>query len=112
MLLSEIKTFMSLTQAPSTLRSVDVARFMASLMAASKLSGLVALISVTRATLIVPPFPDGCFPFDIAMYPCNAGNKRTAAKIRLKLGRQHGIGGRLRRTPFRLDADRYGVGPV
>src|ERR687893_222691 len=57
MLPLSIRTFMSLTQQPSTFRSVLVARLTASLMAASKPSGFEALISTTRATLMVsvPP---------------------------------------------------------
>src|SRR5918994_3669715 len=112
MLPFSIRTFMSLTQAPSTLRSVEVARATPSLMAASRLSGLVALISVTRATLMNPPsLLDGYFPFDTAIYPGNGGNKRAETASRLEPGREHGLGGRLRRAPFRFEADRYGVGP-
>src|ERR671916_1279848 len=113
MLLSEIRTFMSLTQAPSTLRSVDVARFMPSLMASSKLFGFVALISVTRATLMGPPsLPRQILPYRHSNIPDNADNKRAAARSCLELGLEHGVGSWLRRTPFRLDGDRYDVGPV
>ena len=52
MRLSWISTFMSLTQALSTLRRVLVARLMAILTASSKLWSEIALISVTRATVI------------------------------------------------------------
>src|SRR3712207_2079786 len=52
MLPLSIMTFMSFTQQPSTFRRVLVARFTPSLMAASKPSGFVALISTTRATLM------------------------------------------------------------
>src|SRR5215218_1687529 len=49
---------MSLTQALCTPRSVLVARAMPSFMAASKLSGEMALISVTRATdIYIGSFP-------------------------------------------------------
>jgi hypothetical protein len=49
-----ISTFWSLTYALSTLRRVLVARFTARLTASSKLWSDVALISVTRATVIKP----------------------------------------------------------
>src|SRR5687767_8319601 len=52
MLPSSIRTFWSLTHAPSTPLSVLVARATASLMASSKPVSEVALNSVTRATLI------------------------------------------------------------
>src|SRR5215212_7861882 len=52
MLPSSIRTFWSLTHAPSTPLSVLVARATASFMASSKLVWDVALNSVTRATLI------------------------------------------------------------
>src|SRR5215210_2813033 len=52
MLPSSIRTFWSLTHAPSTPLSVLVARATASFMASSKLVSEVALNSVTRATLI------------------------------------------------------------
>src|SRR5215204_7529478 len=55
---SSIRTFMSLTQQPSTLRRVLVARLMPSLMASSKPRSETALISVTDATVMsfLPPF--------------------------------------------------------
>src|SRR5829696_7355803 len=52
MLPSSIRTFWSLTHAPSTPLRVWVARVTASLTASSKLVSDVALNSVTRATLI------------------------------------------------------------
>src|ERR671921_2498248 len=52
MLLFSINTFMSLTHALSTLRKVWVARLTAMLIASSKLWSEMALISVTRATVI------------------------------------------------------------
>src|SRR5215204_2419568 len=52
MLPFSINTFWSLTQALSTFRKVWVARWTAMLTASSKLSSDVALISVTRATVI------------------------------------------------------------
>src|SRR5215217_1597927 len=52
MLLFSINTFWSLTQALSTLRKVWVARLTAMLIASSKLCSEMALISVTRATVI------------------------------------------------------------
>src|SRR5687767_7810760 len=55
MLPSSISMFWSLTQAPSTPRSVDVARVTACWMASSKLVSEVALSSVTLATDIYPP---------------------------------------------------------
>src|SRR3712207_6034812 len=69
MLPLSIRTFMSLTQAPSTLRSVEVARVTPSLMASSKLLGFVALISVTRATLIGSSFSTDSFLPETAIYP-------------------------------------------
>src|SRR3712207_1944736 len=56
MLLFSINTFWSLTQALSTLRKVWVARLTAMLIASSKLWSEMALISVTRATVITTPF--------------------------------------------------------
>lgn len=50
----------SLTHALVTLRSVFVARATRRAMASSKLSGDVALISVTRATVIVDSFLNDC----------------------------------------------------
>src|SRR5215217_87246 len=52
MLLFSINTFWSLTQALSTFRRVWVARLTAMLIASSKLCSEMALISVTRATVI------------------------------------------------------------
>src|SRR5919112_3637826 len=62
MLPSSIRTFWSLTHAPSTPLSVLVARATASLTASSKLVSEVALNSVTLATLIdaYPPWSLAC----------------------------------------------------
>src|SRR3989337_1610138 len=68
MLLFSISTFMSLTQALSTLRKVWVARLTAMLIASSKLSSEMALNSVTRATDINTPF--FVFPYLKCFYPC------------------------------------------
>src|SRR5215213_37308 len=64
MLPSSIRTFWSLTHAPSTPLSVLVARATASFTASSKLVSEVALNSVTLATLIdaYPPLSLACFP--------------------------------------------------
>src|SRR5215203_5944131 len=62
MLLSSIRTFISLIHAPSTPLSVLVARATASFMASSKPVWDVALNSVTRATLIASASLDASLP--------------------------------------------------
>src|SRR5215207_3149 len=64
-----MRTFMSLTQALSTLRRVLLALSMPSRMAASKPSEEAALISVTlaTATVAVPPFEPACLPLSFIL---------------------------------------------
>src|SRR5215210_559509 len=65
-----IRTFWSLIQAPSTPRSVDVARVTACWMASSKLVSEVALSSVTLATDIDPPLSSPVYHFPVSYsYP-------------------------------------------
>src|SRR5215213_8077715 len=119
MLPFSIRTFMSLTQAPSTLRNVDVARATPSLTASSKLFGLVALISVTRATLIALLILDLFLPFRDRNIPSYAQTKRSAegralgppAEGESQFCYHHRFGSRLRGTSLGLDGYRYGVGP-
>src|SRR5918995_3851308 len=82
MLLFSINTFMPLTHALSTLRRVLVARFTAMLIASSKLWSEMALISVTRATLIYAPplvFPTGLLPLPQDRKPLALLNDHRAA---------------------------------
>src|SRR5215213_10449599 len=78
MLPFSINTFMSLTQALSTLRRVCVARLMAWLIASSKLWSDVALSSVTLATDIEEA-PFSRFPRRECPTPHNEGIKLEAA---------------------------------
>src|SRR5215212_1343636 len=115
-----IRTFISLTQAPSTLRNVEVARATPSLTASSKLFGLVALISVTRATLIGPSLSlTYSFLSEKRNIPGYAQTKRSAegralgppAEGESEFCYHHRFGSRLRGTSLGLDGYRYGVGP-
>src|SRR3712207_5187666 len=103
MLPSEIMTFMSLIQAPSTPRSVLVARAMPCWMASSKLVSEIALISVTRATDIKPPFVSRSlhllYPQTREINTRHEGRRGCGesplGRTFLELGRQHGMAGRL-----------------
>src|SRR5215210_8465241 len=118
MLPFSIRMFMSLTQAPSTLRNVDVARLTPSLTASSKLFGLVALISVTRATLIEPSLSlTYSFLSETGIYPAtrklNARRRGRAPPVEggSEFCHHHRFGGRLRGASLGLDGYCYGVGP-
>src|SRR5918995_1208104 len=80
MLPSSIRTFMSLIQAPSTPRSVEVARLTPCLMASSKPVSETTLSSVTLATDICSPLPWLALSFLEHLLPAPAGNKRSVAK--------------------------------
>src|SRR5215210_4572387 len=67
---------MSLIQAPSTPRSVEVARATPCLMASSKPVSETALSSVTLATDISPPWPWLAYCFPEPLLPAPAENKR------------------------------------
>src|SRR5215210_5733183 len=82
MLPSSIRTFMSLIQAPSTPRSVEVARLTPCLIASSKLVSETALSSVTLATDIDSPLPWPVYCLFEHLLPAPAENKRFATKTR------------------------------
>src|SRR5215204_3117870 len=77
MLPSSIRTFLSLTHAPSTPLSVLVARATASFMASSKLVSEVALNSVTRATLIASASLAPSLPGLVAPLICGPATRES-----------------------------------
>src|SRR5215207_7016090 len=115
MLPFSIMTFMSFTQAPSTPRRVLVARFTPSLIAASKLSGFVVLISVTRATVTCTP--SLAFPYKNSTRRnarLNANDGRSARRY-APLGEGRGeeyVARRHRGSLVRLQRDGGGVGAL
>src|SRR5918999_105293 len=117
MLPSSIRTFWSLIQAPSTPRSVEVARATPCWIASSKLVSETTLSSVTLATDIGSPLSWLAYGFPEHLLPAPAENKRFGvherrgcAEVSLEFSQKHGVIRRLLRAPRRLDGHRYHVG--